>query len=93
MQELRDRDEIFDTSTTFAELGLAEPLAKAVAEMGFVHPTRIQAALVPVALAGRDVLGQAKTGTGKTAAFGLPVIHRLAETKYPFAALVLVPTR
>ena len=93
MQELRDRDEIFDTSTTFAELGLAEPLAKAVAEMGFVHPTRIQAALVPVALAGRDVLGQAKTGTGKTAAFGLPVIHRLAETKDPFAALVLVPTR
>jgi ATP-dependent RNA helicase DeaD len=93
MQELRDRDEIFDTTTTFAELGLAEPLAKAVAEMGFVHPTHIQAALVPVALSGRDVLGQAKTGTGKTAAFGLPVVHRLAETKDPFAALVLVPTR
>ncbi len=93
MSDLRDRDEIFDTSTTFAELGLAAPLAKAVAEMGFVHPTRIQAQLVPVALTGRCVLGQAKTGTGKTAAFGLPVVHRLAETKDPFAALVLVPTR
>ena len=94
MTEPRDRDDIFDTSRTFAELGLAAPIARAVAELGFVHPTRIQSQLIPVALRGRDVLGQAKTGTGKTAAFGLPILHRLAqEPEAPFAALVLVPTR
>jgi len=89
----RDRDDIFDRDQTFAQLGLAEPLAKAVREMEFIHPTRIQAQLIPVALRGGDVLGQAKTGTGKTAAFGLPLIHRLVEVEDPFAALVLVPTR
>ncbi|MHC4869514.1 MAG: DEAD/DEAH box helicase [Planctomycetota bacterium] len=89
----RDRDDIFDREQTFAQLGLAEPLARAVREMEFIHPTRIQAQLIPVALKGGDVLGQAKTGTGKTAAFGLPLIHRLVGVEDAFAALVLVPTR
>jgi ATP-dependent RNA helicase DeaD len=93
MDDPRLRDDIFDTSTTFAEIGLAEPLARAVAAMGFVHPTRIQAALIPAALEGGDVLGQAKTGTGKTAAFGLPLLQRLLAEPNPFGALVLVPTR
>jgi len=82
----------FDTSRTFADLGLPPPLQRAVTEKGFVHPTRIQAALIPPALAGKDCLGQAKTGTGKTAAFGLPMLARL-DPKAMFAGLVLVPTR
>jgi ATP-dependent RNA helicase DeaD len=93
MDDPRSRDDIFDTSTTFAEIGLAEPLARAVAAMGFVHPTRIQSTLIPAALEGVDLLGQAKTGTGKTAAFGLPLLQRLLAEPGPFGALVLVPTR
>lgn len=82
----------FDTSRTFADLGLPAPLLRAVSEKGFTHPTRIQAALIPPALAGKDCLGQAKTGTGKTAAFGLPMLARL-DPKGRFNGLVLVPTR
>jgi len=84
--------ETFDTTRTFADLGLPEPLRRAISEKGFVHPTRIQAALIPPALAGRDCLGQAKTGTGKTAAFGLPMLARL-DPKARFGGLILVPTR
>jgi len=82
----------FDTSVTFADLGLPAPLLRAVTDKGFVHPTRIQAALIPPALAGKDCLGQAKTGTGKTAAFGLPMLSRL-DPKARFNGLILVPTR
>jgi len=82
----------FDTSRTFADLGLPPPLLRAVTEKGFIHPTRIQAALIPPALAGKDCLGQAKTGTGKTAAFGLPMLARL-DPKGRFNGLILVPTR
>ncbi|MBM4113534.1 MAG: DEAD/DEAH box helicase [Phycisphaerae bacterium] len=84
--------ETFDTSRTFGDLGLPEPLLRAVTEKGFTHPTRIQAALIPPAIAGRDCLGQAKTGTGKTAAFGLPMLARL-DPKSQFTGLILVPTR
>jgi ATP-dependent RNA helicase DeaD len=93
MDDPRSRDDIFDQSSTFAQIGLAEPIARAIAAMGFERPTHIQAALIPVALSGRDVLGQAKTGTGKTAAFGLPLLQRLLEDPKPFSALILVPTR
>jgi ATP-dependent RNA helicase DeaD len=85
--------ETFDTSKTFADLGLPKAVLDGITAAGFVHPTKIQAALIPRALAGGDVLGQAKTGTGKTAAFSLPVLARLAGSDTPFAALVLVPTR
>jgi ATP-dependent RNA helicase DeaD len=84
--------ETFDTTKTFADLGLTAAVLEGLTKRGFKHPTRIQAALIPVALAGKDVLGQAKTGTGKTAAFGLPLLQKL-DPSAAFSALVLVPTR
>ena len=61
----------------FAQLQLAAPLARAVAEMGYESMTPIQAQAIPVVLTGKDVMGAAQTGTGKTAAFSLPLLHRL----------------
>ncbi|MCH2137011.1 MAG: DEAD/DEAH box helicase [Phycisphaerales bacterium] len=84
--------EIFDTDTTFASLDLKPELLKGITEAGFEHPTHVQAKLIPQAIEGRDILGQSKTGTGKTAAFGIPVLH-LLEKQDQFGALVLVPTR
>ncbi|MDO8899950.1 MAG: DEAD/DEAH box helicase [Phenylobacterium sp.] len=82
--------------TEFAFLGLSEPTLKAIAETGYTTATPIQEAAIPVALAGRDVLGIAQTGTGKTAAFTLPMIDRLAagrsKARMP-RALVIAPTR
>src|ERR1700733_14535933 len=85
---------------SFRELGLAEPLLRAVAAEGYVNPTPIQSASIPHLLAGRDLLGTAQTGTGKTAAFALPILHRLLTTppRYPsrrdrIRALVISPTR
>lgn len=82
---------------TFESLGLTESLLQAVAEQGYLAPTPIQLQAIPVILEGRDVLAGAQTGTGKTAAFALPVLQRLAEMQYkkprPVRALVLVPTR
>jgi ATP-dependent RNA helicase DeaD len=77
---------------SFAELGLDVRLLKAMHKMGFSKPTEIQQAMIPVALAGRDILGQARTGTGKTAAFGLPILQRLDDTP-ELQALCLCPTR
>jgi ATP-dependent RNA helicase DeaD len=71
---------------------LSEPVLKGVIEAGFVYPTAIQAKLIPLILSGKDMLGQAKTGTGKTAAFGLPLLSKI-EKGIPFQAMVLVPTR
>ncbi len=70
-----DVGDLFDTKTTFADLGLHEDILQGLTEHGFVHPTAIQAAIIKPILEGRDVIGQARTGTGKTAAFGLPFIH------------------
>ncbi len=84
--------EIFDTETTFKDLGLRDSLLKGVTAAGFEHPTLIQAKLIPLILSGRDVMGQAKTGTGKTAAFGLPLFQG-ADEEVPMQALILVPTR
>ncbi len=69
--------------TTFSELGLAEPLLKALDEEGYTNPTPIQAKAIPPVMAGRDLLGIAQTGTGKTAAFALPILHRLAANRQP----------
>lgn len=81
----------------FAALGLAPPLLRAVAERAYAAPTPIQAAAIPPALQGRDVIGCAHTGSGKTAAYGLALLHRLEHTRRPAwrrtKALVLVPTR
>jgi ATP-dependent RNA helicase RhlE len=82
----------------FSELGLTAPLLSAVKNQGFEQPTPIQQQAIPPILAGRDVLGTAKTGTGKTAAFALPIVQRLARRRpagrmRPIRALVLSPTR
>lgn len=86
------RKHVFNTETTFRDLGLNDELLSALDDHGWVHPTKIQAQLIPVALQGRDVLGQAKTGSGKTAAFGLPILQ-LARKGTPFQTLILAPTR
>ncbi len=79
--------------TAFTKLGLNDAIAFAVAEMGYTEPTPIQAQAVPVVLAGRDVIGSAQTGTGKTAAFALPLMHRLGSHRKKTRCLVLEPTR
>ena len=86
------------TSTTFAELGLNASLLKALDAEGYTTPTPIQAQAIPGVLAGRDLMGIAQTGTGKTAAFALPILHRLAADRRPALrqgarVLVLSPTR
>jgi ATP-dependent RNA helicase RhlE len=86
------------TNPTFSTLGVAEPLLRALAAENYLEPTPIQAQAIPLILAGRDVLGLAQTGTGKTAAFGLPLLQRLAQNRVPpgphaVRALILAPTR
>ena len=86
------------SNVTFADLGLAEPLLRALAAANYVQPTPIQARTIPLLLQGRDVLGIAQTGTGKTAAFALPVLQHLAAARQRVQprsprALVLAPTR
>jgi ATP-dependent RNA helicase RhlE len=88
-------------TTSFSQLNLAPALARAVAEMGYESMTPIQAQAIPVVLTGRDVMGAAQTGTGKTAAFSLPLLQRLLKhenastspARHPVRALVLLPTR
>jgi ATP-dependent RNA helicase RhlE len=85
----------------FSALGLAPVLQKAVAESGYTQCTPIQAKAIPIVLAGRDVMGAAQTGTGKTAAFSLPLLHKMlrhenasmSPARHPVRALVLAPTR
>jgi superfamily II DNA/RNA helicase len=84
--------EIFDTEVTFADLGLSDAVLQGIDAMGFTHPTHVQAKLIPRALTGVDILGQSRTGTGKTAAFGLPILERVTEQD-DFGGLVLCPTR
>ena len=80
---------------TFPELGLDESILKSIDEFGFKEPTPIQAGAIPHVIAGKDVIGSAQTGTGKTAAYALPVLHRLGGHKEGAAprCLVLGPTR
>ncbi|MDW5325309.1 DEAD/DEAH box helicase [Plantactinospora sp. KLBMP9567] len=84
-----------DDSGTFADLGLRTELLDALGTLGYEEPTAIQRTAIPPLLAGRDLLGQAATGTGKTAAFALPLLHRLPDGPRSGApaALILVPTR
>ena len=88
-------------AVTFVSLGLAAPLLRAVEEQGYTVPTPIQAQAIPVVLAGKDMMGGAQTGTGKTAGFALPILHRLmpyasassSPARHPVRALILTPTR
>ena len=80
-------------ATSFAGLGLSEPLLRALGDVGYEAPTPIQAATIPPLLAGRDLIGQAQTGTGKTAAFGLPLLQKVDVADAAVQALVLTPTR
>ncbi len=89
---------IFVSTITFATLGLAEPLLRAIEQQRFLQPTPIQAAAIPSLLSGRDLLGVAQTGTGKTAAFALPMLQHLATnpvtpSRFATRALILAPTR
>jgi ATP-dependent RNA helicase RhlE len=84
--------------TSFQDFGLAEPISRALTEEKYVTPTPIQAQTIPLALTGRDVVGIAQTGTGKTASFALPILHRLLENRIKpqpktCRVLVLSPTR
>ena len=78
---------------TFADLGLAPGVLRALKDVGYETPSAIQAATIPTLLAGRDVVGLAQTGTGKTAAFALPILSRLDVSQKNPQALVLAPTR
>lgn len=77
----------------FSELGLSEPILKAVEKLGFEQTSPIQSAAIPVMMAGRDMVGQSATGSGKTAAFGIPAIERVSDTDRKVQVLVLTPTR
>ena len=88
-------------SRTFADFGLHPLLLQSIVETGYTTPTPIQAQAIPVVVAGRDVMGAAQTGTGKTAAFTVPILHRLmplanpsaSPARHPVRALILTPTR
>jgi ATP-dependent RNA helicase DeaD len=81
------------SSERFAQLGLSEPIRLTLDELGYEDPTPIQLQTIPLLLAGRDVMGQAQTGTGKTAAFALPILMKLDLNVNAVQALVLTPTR
>ncbi|AIQ68248.1 DEAD/DEAH box helicase [Paenibacillus graminis] len=78
---------------TFAEFGLEPKVLQAITELGFEEATPIQEQAIPIALTGSDLIGQAQTGTGKTAAFGIPLISKIAREEEKILALVMTPTR
>jgi len=78
---------------SFQELGISPERATLLEGMGFTEPTNIQTQAIPQLLNGRDVVGQSQTGTGKTAAFSLPILERLDENLKAVQAIVLTPTR
>src|ERR1700744_6158408 len=82
-----------DGSPSFSDLALSEPVLRALADVGYESPSPIQAQTIPLFLAGRDLLGQAQTGTGKTAAFALPALTKIDLSLHEPQVLVLVPTR
>lgn len=77
----------------FGDLGLSRPVIQSISNMGFEEPTPIQEQTIPVAMTGRDLIGQAHTGTGKTAAFGIPLVEKIGVELDQIQAIVLTPTR
>jgi ATP-dependent RNA helicase DeaD len=92
-ETVRSEADSASDAKTFADLGLNDAMLKALKEVGYETPSAIQAATIPLLLAGRDVVGLAQTGTGKTAAFALPILSRLDVSQKSPQALVLAPTR
>src|SRR5271163_3069559 len=78
---------------SFSKLGLSDPMIEGVKAMGYVEPTPIQLRAIPLIMAGQDVIGSAQTGTGKTAAFALPILSQLGEHESKPRVLILEPTR
>ncbi|WP_341278471.1 DEAD/DEAH box helicase [Paenibacillus sp. FSL H8-0537] len=78
---------------TFAEFGLEPKVLQAITELGFEESTPIQSKAIPIAMAGQDLIGQAQTGTGKTAAFGIPLINKIPTSEERIVALIMTPTR
>ena len=96
--ELKDESNIisdlYDLNTTFKEMGVCEELCEILDKLGYKHPSKIQKETLSYALQGRDLIGLAETGSGKTAAFGIPIIQKLLlEEPRPFYACILAPTR
>src|SRR3954466_10651707 len=81
------------TSKLFTELGLSAPLLKAIEKMGFEQAAPIQAEAIPVLMEGKDVVGQSQTGSGKTAAFGIPAVEKVDVANRAVQVLILCPTR
>ncbi len=88
-----DKAEAVPEVSKFADLGLSQPLLEALTHLGYDRPTPIQEQAIPQLLQGRDMIGQAQTGTGKTAAFGLPMLEQVDPASPEVQALVLTPTR
>ncbi|HEY2678953.1 MAG TPA: DEAD/DEAH box helicase [Steroidobacteraceae bacterium] len=86
-------EDAIENTASFADLGLSDPMLRALADVGYESPSPIQAQTIPVLLSGKDMLGQAQTGTGKTAAFALPALQKIDLTQKDPQVLVLVPTR
>ncbi|KAG0043013.1 hypothetical protein BGZ83_011940 [Gryganskiella cystojenkinii] len=93
VKEEEEEEEEFKSTLSFAQLGLASWLVNALKAMSITSPSEIQTKCIPQILAGKDVIGGAKTGSGKTAAFALPILQKLSEDPYGVFAVILTPTR
>ena len=80
-------------SKRFSDFGLSSEVLQAISNMGFEEPTPIQEKAIPIIMQGRDIIGQAQTGTGKTMAFGIPIIERIDPRKFSVQSIILTPTR
>src|SRR6476620_6358084 len=88
-----ERPQEYVAEIGFDDLAISAPIRKALAERGYVHPTPVQAKAFGPAMEGKDLIVRSKTGTGKTAAFGLPLLEKVKEGEKAVKALVLCPTR
>ncbi|CAE8710346.1 unnamed protein product, partial [Polarella glacialis] len=91
--DYKEKQSLFQTGTSFSKLGLARWLAESCEKLGMHHPTDIQVMSIPHILAGKNIAGNARTGSGKTAAYCLPILHHLSKDPYGVFALVLCPVR
>ena len=88
-----DRDQEYVADVSFDSLGLSPEVRKAIADRGYTHPTPVQAKAFAPVMAGKDVIVRSKTGTGKTAAFGIPLLEKIAKGEKKVKALIMCPTR